>query len=438
METTSRYHKRNPLKDPLLRFSRLWGYLINTGIDTDMPLWNKKRIRLLNGICVMGFLAQFWFVCSYTAPREKIVFWEAFQSMIFYLVIILLNKAGKYTLTCHLFCTYNLLCYSFFAIAHGKVDGAEYFLLPSGMAALLFFKKQRVILTYLLLNFLFFWVCKYSFTVMKPLLVLPFNTYVPNQIFLFVVSFLIVVYFKTENLRQEKLLNNQNLKLAEEKEKSEALLLNILPQETAEELKATGAAKPKFFETVTVMFTDFHNFTHMAAQMHPEELVSEIHFCFSTFDGIMNRHNMEKIKTIGDAYMCVGGVPVKNERHAENALLAALEIREFIAKRKEEKILGGQPYFDIRIGIHSGPVVAGVVGTKKFAYDIWGDTVNVASRMESSGEEGKINISQETYELVKEKFHCIYRGKISAKNKGLIDMFFVEHRLPQPAVEATE
>jgi len=208
--------------------------------------------------------------------------------------------------------------------------------------------------------------------------------------------------------------------------RSESLLLNILPRQTAEELKANGKTQAKQFESVTVMFTDFKNFTKISEDLSPAELVSEIDECFKAFDNIISRHNIEKIKTIGDAYMCAGGLPVINTTHASDVVSAALEIQQFISNRVVQKKAEGKQPFEIRIGIHTGPVVAGVVGIKKFAYDIWGDTVNIASRMESSGEAGKINISGATYELVKHKFHFLCRGKIEAKNKGMIEMYFVE------------
>lgn len=218
----------------------------------------------------------------------------------------------------------------------------------------------------------------------------------------------------------------QRNRISKEKKRSDELLLNILPEETAEELKTTGTAKTKSFDSVSVLFTDFKNFTLASEKLSPDELVQEINSCFSEFDKIVTKYGIEKIKTIGDAYMCAGGLPVANSTHAEDVVKAGLEMQQFIARNKEERIAKGQPYFELRLGIHTGPVVAGVVGTKKFAYDIWGDTVNTASRMESSGEVGKVNISGATYELVKNKFKCIHRGKVQAKNKGEIDMYFVE------------
>jgi len=221
----------------------------------------------------------------------------------------------------------------------------------------------------------------------------------------------------------------QRNRISKEKKRSDELLLNILPEETAEELKATGTAKAKSFELVSVLFTDFKNFTQASEKLSPEELVAEINYCYSEFDKIITRYGIEKIKTIGDAYMCAGGLPVSNSTHPFDVVSAGLEMVSFIEKNKQERMAKDQPFFELRLGIHTGPVVAGIVGIKKFAYDIWGDTVNTASRMESSGEIGKVNISGATYELVKNKFACTHRGKVKAKNKGEIDMYFVENKM---------
>lgn len=219
---------------------------------------------------------------------------------------------------------------------------------------------------------------------------------------------------------------SQRNRISKEKKRSDELLLNILPEETAEELKATGSAKAKSFDSVTVMFTDFKNFTQASEILSAEELVAEINRCYSAFDSIITKHGLEKIKTIGDSYMCAGGLPVSNTSHPLDMVNASLEILSFIEENKKKRIDAGLPYFELRLGIHTGPVVAGVVGSKKFAYDIWGDTVNTASRMESSGEVGKVNISESTYSLIKENFICTSRGQIKAKNKGDIAMYFVE------------
>lgn len=217
--------------------------------------------------------------------------------------------------------------------------------------------------------------------------------------------------------------------IEEEREKTESLLLNILPKATAEELRSKGYATPKGYEMVTIMFTDFKGFTQVAEKLSPTQLVKELERCFSGFDEILDRYNLEKIKTIGDSYMCAGGVPIANETNPVDAIRAGLEIQAFMKQWKVEQKANNLPFWDVRVGIHTGEVIAGVVGKKKFAYDIWGDAVNLASRMESSGEAGKVNISETTYELVKHYFECEYRGKVKAKNKGEVDMYFVNREL---------
>ncbi|HRG77656.1 MAG TPA: adenylate/guanylate cyclase domain-containing protein, partial [Leptospiraceae bacterium] len=211
----------------------------------------------------------------------------------------------------------------------------------------------------------------------------------------------------------------------QEKAKSEKLLLNILPEEVAKELKENGLVKPVYYESVSVMFTDLKGFTKVAETMSVENLVKELDASFYYFDDIITKYNLEKIKTIGDSYMCAGGLPKVNNTHIIDTCLAAIEIQRVMEQAKEIKKTLNLPYWELRIGIHTGPVIAGVVGKKKFAYDIWGDTVNIASRMESSGEPNKINISKEVYEQVKAFFDCEYRGKVKAKNKGDIDMYFL-------------
>ncbi|MCX2742729.1 tetratricopeptide repeat protein [Mangrovivirga sp. M17] len=221
-----------------------------------------------------------------------------------------------------------------------------------------------------------------------------------------------------------RFIQKTNRLISIEKARSDNLLLNILPKETANELKQYGKVKAKRFDEVTVMFTDFKGFTYYSETLSPEDLVKSVDYYFAEFDVIMEKYGIEKIKTIGDAYMCASGMPFPDNHNPENMVLAAMEILEVMNNVKKE-----QPDifpFEIRIGINTGPVVAGVVGIKKFAYDIWGDTVNVAARMESSSTPGKINISETTYELVKNKFECVYRGEIDVKNKGHLNMYYIE------------
>jgi class 3 adenylate cyclase len=217
----------------------------------------------------------------------------------------------------------------------------------------------------------------------------------------------------------------ETLKLVEiEKLKSEELLLNILPQSTANELKESGTAQPKHFESVTVIFFDIEKFTTLADKLHSEELVARLDDLFQHIDEIIERSSLEKIKTIGDAYMAAGGIPLTNDSHPIDAIKAAIEVMTYL-EEKEPDSQGNK--WQMRCGIHTGPVVAGVVGKNKFAYDIWGSTVNFASRMESSGEVGKINISEATYQLVKSQVPCTFRGAVEVKGLGKLNMYFVEY-----------
>lgn len=242
----------------------------------------------------------------------------------------------------------------------------------------------------------------------------------------FIGGFLLMVLFAGVFLRQRNRISEEKKTSETEKQRSDELLLNILPAEVAEELRRTGQCRPKTYSMATVLFADFKDFTKVSEKISAELLVNEIDACFKGFDAILGRHRIEKIKTVGDAYICASGLPSLNYTHATDMVEAAREIGAFMLARKAEKEARGEVAFELRIGIHTGPVVAGIVGSKKFSYDIWGDTVNLTARMEQSGEAGKINISGSTYELVKEKFSCTYRGKIHAKNKGDLDMYFID------------
>lgn len=227
------------------------------------------------------------------------------------------------------------------------------------------------------------------------------------------------------NQKAKKVLEEKSKIIEKEQQRSEELLLNILPPSIAEELKRNGRAKARSVDEVTVLFTDFKNFTSIAEKLTPEQLVAELDYCFKGFDFIISQYNIEKIKTIGDAYMCAAGL-TPNSGNAIKMVKAATEMQEFLKDYREEKIAKNEPYFEARIGIHTGPVVAGVVGNKKFAYDIWGDTVNLAARMEQNSEPNRVNISESTYWKVKYDFNCQFRGKLAVKNKGEVEMYFVE------------
>ena len=280
-------------------------------------------------------------------------------------------------------------------------------------------------------------------------LVYPFHIYppfykTPLAYFVFAVGLILLIWtvfsvwnynFARQRYRLEGIINKRTEELLREKDRTEQLLANVLPKDTADEIKSTGKARKKKFEMVTVLFSDIQGFTKIAESLNPEVLIDQLDHFFFYFDSVVEKYNIEKIKTIGDAYMCAGGIPEKNRTNPVEVVLAALEMQQYMINLKKELMAKNLPVWDIRIGIHTGSVIAGVIGHKRLSYDIWGDTVNTASRMESSGEAGKINISGSTYELVKDFFICEYRGKMPVKYKGEIDMYFVEGIRPELAEE---
>ena len=239
-----------------------------------------------------------------------------------------------------------------------------------------------------------------------------------------ILSLILVIVVAVGSYKRYRYMKKFNKIIETEKDRSENLLRNILPEETALELKEHGKVKAKKFESVTVMFTDFIGFTRYSESLSPEELVQAVDYFFSKFDAVMDKYDLEKIKTIGDAYMCAGGLHSHKDDHHLKMVEAGFEIAQIMEDAKKNKE-GGIMNIDVRIGINTGPVVSGVVGTRKFAYDIWGDSVNVASRMESMSEPGKINVSESTYLLIKDTYECEHRGQIHVKNKGMMDMYFV-------------
>lgn len=254
------------------------------------------------------------------------------------------------------------------------------------------------------------------------------NSFLVGSVLLLILLF---VLFNRYNLKRRSALalKQKNVIISEEKRRSDDLLLNILPEQIAEELKINGKAEAQNFEKASIIFTDFISFTETASKLSAGELVSEINICFEAFDHILDKYDIEKIKTIGDAYMAAGGIPVPSENSVKNSVLASLDMQKFISKRKIENDAKGETAFEMRLGINTGPIIAGIVGVKKFQYDIWGDAVNTASRLESKGQAGKVNISQSTYELLKNDacFKFESRGKIAVKGKGEIEMWFVEY-----------
>lgn len=224
--------------------------------------------------------------------------------------------------------------------------------------------------------------------------------------------------------------------LAAEKQRADSLIHNILPDKIAAELIEKGSVEPRHHPATTILFTDFAAFTKSAAELSPRELIDDLDMYFSEFDGIIARHGLEKLKTIGDSYMCAGGLMLGRKDHAVRSCLAALEMQHFVVASNQRLATLGQEPWHARIGLHSGSVVSGVVGRKKFTYDVWGDAVNIAARMESAGEVDRVNISESTYQHVKSYFDCTPRGVLEVKNKGKLAMYFLDRLKPEYAADA--
>jgi len=235
-----------------------------------------------------------------------------------------------------------------------------------------------------------------------------------------IIAFAVFVSRLSENKERSSFIYRQIIK--EEQRKSDRLLLNILPKSVANELKETGKATTKKHDNVTILFTDFQDFTPLVASIPAVELVEELNDIFGRFDDIMDEFQIEKIETVGDAYVAACGLPEENSNHASKCVGAAQRMISYLNERNRKSKI----QWNMRVGIHSGEVVAGVVGKKKFSYDLFGDTINTASRFETASEPGKINISSSTYAEIKDRFSCEYRGKIQAKGKGELDMYFVK------------
>ncbi|TGK19786.1 adenylate/guanylate cyclase domain-containing protein [Leptospira stimsonii] len=384
------------------------------------PKKNSLEHRLFNTVAfVNGALNIFGAFSSFYLENFMVIFLLNFVSGILLMGMYLVSRIKSVYYA--LFWPFNLtiLVYlsSMWFFNGGSIGGNHYYFIPALVIATILLRNHNVWIVYLV--------------------------YAAATAFLYATEFYNREWIKTYQNETERYLDaggnylfvqiltgllifilTRNLNI--ERKKSDSLLLNILPEAVAEELKRNDSVAPVRYESVTVLFTDMAGFTQIAETMTPEELLSELDLFFRQFDFIVKIHSMEKIKTIGDAYMAAGGLPLKNKTHAIDAVLCGLEFQRFMLQKKQERESKNLSFWELRLGIHTGSVVAGVVGTDKFAYDIWGDTVNTASRMESSGIPGEVNISSETYEQIKDFFICEHRGKIKAKNKGEIDMYLVK------------
>jgi class 3 adenylate cyclase len=346
------------------------------------------------------------------------------------LFLLLLFKSGKltYRITSNLFLGASTTAIVFAVFFDGGIYSSILdWLALTAVGAIILLSKREAILWMLLVCLIVF---SFSFLNYQDIAT---NKDVPKSVYpvfisvttlgLILAFFFMIQYFEDTIIHSMNEISSQKMQIEREQERSDELLLNILPKEIMQELKATGKTPAHRYEQVSVIFADFKDFSKISSTLTPEVLVEALEDYFEAFDHIIDAYDIEKIKTVGDAYICASGIPSPNTNNAFIAVEVSYKILDVIEEykiRRKDKV-----NFDIRIGIHTGPVVAGVVGITKFAYDIWGDTVNTAARMQENGEPNRINISQSTYDIVKEKYHCTHRGKIAAKNKGDIDMYFI-------------
>lgn len=407
-----------------LFFNRSTSYLFGD------PRHNSLEHRLFNTISLLNAIANLGGAVALLFLRDDLFLcvlhlWTGITFLIFYF----LSRFKRVYLS--LYWPFVLLIVAFLFVSAledaGSLGGTHYYLIPALIiATILSGRARRTVLAIALFGLatlaLFYVEQAY------PDLIRPHAG--PQERMIDVSANLIFVQVFTGLL---VMVLSKNLN--QERRKSDRLLLNILPESIAHELKMNDRVQPLYYDDATVLFTDFVGFTRLAENMTPSKLIEELDACFRYFDMVARRHNVEKIKTIGDAYMAVGGIPSANRTHAIDCVLMGLEIQSFMAEAAEKRRAANRPYWQLRLGIHSGRLVAGVIGQEKFAYDVWGDTVNTASRMESSGVADRINISAATYERVKDFFVCEYRGRVAAKNKGEIDMYFVNGIRPELSLD---
>lgn len=401
----------------------------------DEESLRKARVFVITSMITFFFSVFYYFTSKYSFNMPTVAKGQFFNSVAYFILPFLYrtNWLGHNILV-FLFFIFGLTGVSIDIFSLGGLSSSvlPWYSIPP-IAALMMSNKKIgwfwAIFSYLfitLIGYLAFNGFEFKNELAPELSIISHTTNISGLVMLI---FLIALVFENTKNRALKNLAEKNEQLDKEKQRSDHLLQNILPLEIVAELKEKGTSDAKLFEHVTVLFSDFVNFTKMSETMTPQELVEELNFYFKKFDEIITFNNLEKIKTIGDAYMATGGLNTSGKIEPEHVIQSAIEMQEVVSQRKNEQSKNNKPAFEMRIGIHTGPVVAGIVGLKKFSYDIWGDTVNTASRFEAESAPGKINISQQTYDLVKDKFECEYRGKIQAKNKGQIDMYFVKTKI---------
>ncbi len=403
---------------------------LNVGIKTNTEASLAIRIRLLNVLNISCLIVSIAYaiINSYFHTLASVInLIAAFGNIIIYWLI----STKRHTTGFLAFMLITNFVGVSFTFLYGKYIAAD-LLFCTGIAySIAIFENKYRMAFGVILNLICFIAAQYYYENYVPF----FHEvrdhsrifYYPNTALFLFTLFVLVFLLKTENKRYENQLRFNNADLTRANLKNEELIRNVLPREIAEELKENGYVEPQVYKNVTVMFTDFYQFTKTAENMSAIQLVHDLDEYFTEFDKIIIKYRLEKLKTIGDAYMCVAGIRDKNADPALTMVKAAIEIRNKVEEMYHQRRAENKMTWPIRIGMHSGNVVGGIIGNTKFSFDIWGDTVNTAARMESSSEPGKINISESTYEMINKQVDCTYRGKVQAKSKGELNMYFVNN-----------
>jgi class 3 adenylate cyclase len=413
-----------------------WQWVSDYGIpDGTLPDERKLHVSanqlmmvtiLLIAVMATSLLVAWVILLQIDFNRYRDYFWGGFPpvtALVFAIsIFIYRGRSQKFFGPIVFFAYLMIILVSAITIIFGGLYGLEYWILIiMGMNIFVLHRKPLLRRVGSALSFGTFIALRLWVLYVPELLPVPHAPvrvfyYVSLSIAIFIFIFLEFRFISQQSARAEDAFIGQ-------RDMADKLLLNVMPRSVADELKSTGKYEPRHYDSVTVLFTDFVGFTAMAAKLKPAELLSSLDDAFRNFDQITQKYGLEKLKTIGDAYMCAGGIPETSDDHAERVCRAALEIRDWVATNKNLTGASGKPVWDIRIGVHSGPVVAGIIGEHKFAYDIWGDTVNIAARMESAGEIGTVNVSASTLKLVGGLFTERARGLIAAKGLGEVEMF---------------
>lgn len=418
------------------RLTRFMRHRIPAGIGYS----EERRLIILNRTFLLAFIGLGIIYSSFAVAYGWLIYKDFNRyfpygvtlfpllgaTFIDWLIYKYLNRQRHYRLGVSVHGAILVFIIGFVTVCYGGIFSFEYAAVTIAIATMiLFWHDKPVLYGATCAVIIAIWLIRAQFFTMPPQFPLPDEVrtaffYISSAVIpMIIISMAYFIVGESERLESA---------FVSERDRSDALLANILPNEIADELKAKGTSEPREFKNATVLFTDFVGFTHVAERLSPKELVQELDLAFTRFDEIIKRHGLERLKTIGDSYMAVSGVPSALKDHAARAADAALEILAYIREMQNTRKRSKKPVWQIRIGLASGHLVAGIVGQSKFAYDVWGDTVNIASRMESSGKIGRINVSETTYRLLRKHFVLEPRGYIAAKNKGKMRMYFLNGR----------